>query len=74
MLGHSIVLPTFLGLQGIAGKRLCPFSIASQQFLDNIIVFVMGGADILFLTVALILKMIAAWPWRKIRLVNRVTI
>ncbi len=70
MLGHPIVLPPFLGLQGIARKRLGSLPIASQEFLDDIIVFVMGGAEILFLIAILADKMIAAWSWGKVGLVN----
>ncbi len=73
MFRYPIILPTFLSFQGIAGKRLCPFSVASQEFLDYIIVLMMGSTDILLL-IALIVKVIAAWSWRLIRLVNRVAI
>lgn len=73
MLWHPIVLPPFLGLQGITRKRLGSFPIASQEFLDDIIVFVMGSAEILFL-IALAGKVIAAGSWGKIGLVNWVAI
>ncbi len=70
MFRHPIVLPPFLGLQGITRKRLGSFPIASQEFLDDIIVLVMGGAEVLFLIAVLAGKVIAAGSWGKIGLIN----